>query len=241
MRNVDARLKLIFVIGFLTFGLFSHSPAYLLCQGLVSLGLVLCLCLPKRRYKVLMFPISLATTFLVAHTFLGSGVKSNLILLGYPLAYSTAGLLTGSILVLRVIAGVMTFFWFANATEFPEIKGALAWLRIPAPLVAVTAMTWRYLAVYEDEVERMRKARTLRLGFCGWREGINSVSAIGGQAVIRAFNHSERTYLAMRTRGYNGITTVAPPPPLTTANLFQATPLLFIFLTSLLTFTLLHS
>ena len=187
-----------------------------------------------------MFPFSLATTFLIAHTFFGGAIKGSLILFSYPLTYSIAGLQTGSILALRVIAGVMTFFWFANATEFPEINGALAWLRIPAPLVAVTAMTWRYLAVYEDEVERMRKARTLRLGFSSWREGLTSVSAIGGQAVIRAFNHSERTYLAMRTRGYNGIATVTPPPPLTKANLTQATPLILIFLTTLLTFTLLH-
>jgi energy-coupling factor transporter transmembrane protein EcfT len=132
-------------------------------------------------------------------------------LFGLQAVYAAGGLAEGGILALRITAGAFAFFWFVQATSLPDISAALAWLRVPAPVIAILGMTWRYLSVYEEEVARMRQARVVRLGFAHWRTALVSVAAVGGHAVIRAFDHSERTYRAMVSRGYHGCADTAPP------------------------------
>lgn len=238
MRNTDPRLKLFYLTGVLAIGMAAKTAAAPLCQGIIAIGLILGARPVASRLKILLLPFCFAAAFFLAHTLFAPGMRDTVQLPGLALPYSPAGLEAGLLLAARVMAGTLTFFWFAVSTEFTAIRTALVRLRVPLPMVAVLGMTWRYLSVYDEEAGRMKKARMLRLGFAGWRGSLASVSAIGGQTLIRAFDHSERTYQAMRTRGFNGSTDGAvvapyqPLPSLRAADVLQAFPLWLLLLTA---------
>lgn len=222
MRNVDARLKVTYLAAVLVLGLVANNPFFSATQVIIAVGLSVAARPTRLRVRILLFPLLFALIIFGVHTFLTPGTRTAATILEMQLYYSPVGFQQGTIIALRVIAGTLMFFWFAVSTEFPEIRGALAWLRVPEPVVSVLSMTWRYLSVYSEEVSRMRQARTLRLGFSGWRHSVTSVSAIGGQTVLRAFDHSERTYQAMRLRGFNGTVPVKQQEPITTATFYGA-------------------
>jgi cobalt/nickel transport system permease protein len=215
-----------FLIAVLILGLLAENPLFSSAQALIALGLITAARPKRSRLKLLLFPLLFGAVFLLAHTLLTPGTRDVFYLLGVvPVSYSPAGLAVGLMLAMRVAAGTLMFFWYAVTAEFPQTRDALLWLRVPEPVVGVLGMTWRYLSVYEEDVGRMKNARTLRLGFDGWRRSLASVTAIGGNTVLRAFDHSERTYLSMRTRGYTGHVTMPPVPPITSSHIKQASRL----------------
>lgn len=214
MQAVDARLKLVYLLFALVLGLMSARATFLAVSALLFLFQVLLARPGARAFKRLLIPLGFASFFFAAHLFFGEGPYAVFYFAGQGVRYSPGGLAAGLLIALRIASGVLAFFWFAQDTALHEVNTALAWLRVPAPIVSILGMTWRYLAVYEEEVARMQRARTVRLGFAGWRPAVASLTAIGGQAVVRAFDHSERVYRAMQGRGFDGRAAVPGPEPL---------------------------
>jgi cobalt/nickel transport system permease protein len=98
-------------------------------------------------------------------------------------------------------------------TQFPDILAALRALRLPRLLVAIFGLMWRYLFVLADEVLKLGRARAARSGDSGdpgmskgrsisWRAKI--AGGMAGSLFIRSLDRSERIYVAMLSRGYNG-------------------------------------
>jgi cobalt/nickel transport system permease protein len=91
-----------------------------------------------------------------------------------------------------------------------ELLGALAALRVPAVLVAIISLMYRYIFVLGEEVQRMLRARTARSAAIGphaggsipWRARV--AGGMAGSLFIRTYDRSERIYLAMLARGYDG-------------------------------------
>lgn len=225
MKTIDVRLKLLFLIFSLLLGSASSRPQFLIFTACFFACLIVFSRPSLRSLKRLLIPLTFASIFFLAHFFFGGAPMGTVEIWGQPIVYSLQGFAVGRLLVLRIASGVLAFFWFAQTSPLPGINGAMTWLRVPAPVVAVLSMTWRYLSVYEEEICRMRQARTLRLGYQDWRSAAVSTAAIGGQAVVRAFDHSERTYRAMRLRGFDGRATAERPKPLTMAHFRHAIPL----------------
>ncbi|MBS4030763.1 MAG: hypothetical protein KGZ63_04995 [Clostridiales bacterium] len=225
MKNIDVRLKLLFLIFILLLGSASTRPQFLIFTACFFGCLIVFTRPPLRSFKRLLIPLTFAAIFFLAHFFFGGAPMETVTILGQLIRYSPQGFVMGRLLALRIASGVLAFFWFAQSSTLTQINGAMTWLRVPAPVVAVLSMTWRYLSVYEEEICRMRQARTLRLGYQDWRSAAVSTAAIGGQAVVRAFDHSERTYRAMRIRGFDGRATAERPKPLTVTHFRHAIPL----------------
>ena len=91
-----------------------------------------------------------------------------------------------------------------------QLLESLAALRVPALLVAVVSLMYRYLFVLVDEVQRMLRARAARSAALDGKAGgplVWRAKAAGGMAgalLIRSLDRSERIYLAMLSRGYDG-------------------------------------
>jgi cobalt/nickel transport system permease protein len=102
---------------------------------------------------------------------------------------------------------------------------------------------WRYLFVLADEVLRMIRARAARSGHSDrpdlkpggsvtWRARV--AGGMAGSLFLRAFERSDRIYVAMLARGYDGEVRAAPLPPLSAGSwlaLFAALALFVILLT----------
>lgn len=109
----------------------------------------------------------------------------------------------------------------AASTPFPDLLLAMRALRIPRLLVALFALMWRYLFVLADEALRLIRARAARSGqsdLPGMRSG-GSVAwrgrvagGMAGNLFLRAFERSDRIYMAMVSRGYDGEIRSLPLP-----------------------------
>jgi cobalt/nickel transport system permease protein len=111
-------------------------------------------------------------------------------------------------------------------TPFPDLLMALRALHIPALLVSIFALMWRYLFVLADEALRLMRARAARSGSLEpganrrtggslrWRAGVTG--GMAGNLFVRAFERSDRIYMAMVSRGFDGEVRALPLPTLST-------------------------
>ena len=109
----------------------------------------------------------------------------------------------------------------AASTPFPDLMVAMRAVRVPRLLVAIFGLMWRYLFVFADEALRLIRARTARSGESDqpglktggsvvWRARI--AGGMAGNLFLRAFERSDRIYMAMVARGYDGEVRAAPLP-----------------------------
>ena len=107
-----------------------------------------------------------------------------------------------------------------TATTPPmRLLEALRALRLPAILVSIVMLMYRYLFVLVEEAQRMMRARSARSAAIGANSGgtlvwrAKSAGGMAGSLFIRTLDRSERIYLAMLARGYDGSIRRQDAPP----------------------------
>ena len=114
----------------------------------------------------------------------------------------------------------------ASTTRYLDIAAALRWFRVPALLVAVMEMMYRYVFLLGAEARRMLAARRSRSaaldgvrpgGSVSWRARVTGQMA--GSLFVRTLNRAERVHMAMASRGYDGGVTAASMRTMTTAEM----------------------
>jgi cobalt/nickel transport system permease protein len=114
----------------------------------------------------------------------------------------------------------------ASSTPFPELLVAMRAVGIPRLLVSIFGLMWRYLFVLVDEALRLMRARTARSGqsdsaelksggSLAWRARVTG--GMAGSLLLRGIERSDRIYMAMLARGYDGEVRSFPLPRLTLA------------------------
>ena len=115
----------------------------------------------------------------------------------------------------------------ASSTPFPELLAAMRAVKVPRLLVGIFSLMWRYLFVLADEAIRLIRARSSRSGHSDladlkpggkltWRARV--AGGMAGNLFLRAFERSDRIYVAMLSRGYDGEVRATPLQPLSKAN-----------------------
>jgi cobalt/nickel transport system permease protein len=109
----------------------------------------------------------------------------------------------------------------AACTSFPELLVAMRAIRVPRLLVSIFGLMWRYLFVLVDEAFRLMRARASRSGksdhpnaksggSLSWRARV--VGGMAGNLFLRGLERSDRIYMAMVSRGYDGEARSLPLP-----------------------------
>jgi cobalt/nickel transport system permease protein len=115
-------------------------------------------------------------------------------------------------------------------------------LGIPPILVSIFGLMWRYLFVLADEALRLLRARQARSGHSdrpglkpggslSWRGRV--AGGMAGSLFLRAFERSDRIYMAMLARGYDGEVRSSPLPLLQPGSWLLLSASLLLFLTLL--------
>ncbi len=166
-------------------------------------------------------PVRILRRTFIALPFVLIAVPSVFTRSGEPIATWSAGFvtLTPTREGLEFLATIMLKSWIAvtaavlltATTRFMDIVAALHWFRVPELLLAVVAMMYRYLFLLLGEAQRMIVARRARSaategaragGSIRWRARVTGHMA--GSLFVRTFDRSERVYMAMLARGYDG-------------------------------------
>jgi cobalt/nickel transport system permease protein len=120
----------------------------------------------------------------------------------YGLTVTDAGLGYLLFFVLRVGVGVALLSLLVLTTPFSAIVAAMGSLRIPVALVWVIAITYRYLFLFFDELQRLVLARNSRsTGSTSFRAGWDDLRRIAGTFLLRTLDRGERVGRGMRARG----------------------------------------
>ena len=84
----------------------------------------------------------------------------------------------------------------------PDLLSGLRSLRIPGLLVTTLALTYRYLFLLVDEMERMQRARRSRTFTRHRLQAWRSLATVIAQLFVRTSERAERIYAAMCARGW---------------------------------------
>jgi len=141
-------------------------------------------------------------------------------LLAWHLTVTDAGLWRLGAILARSGLSMLVAVTLVTITPFADLLRAMRRLGLPALLVAVMAMMYRYLFVLVDEAQRLIRAREARSaasasGRAGrtmaWRATV--AGRMIGTLFLRTYERSERIYQAMLARGYQGdILTLSSAP-----------------------------
>jgi cobalt/nickel transport system permease protein len=223
---LDPRLKLILALGFiLTTALVPPGawPVYILLLAMVlsveivsELGVAFVL---KRSALALPFVLSAIP---ILFTIPGAELLS--IEVGpWTLSLSAPGLERFLSIAVKSWISVQAAIVLASSTPFPELLAAMRAIRVPRLLVAIFSLMWRYLFVLVDEAMRLLRARAARSGrsdqpglktggSLAWRGRV--AGGMAGNLFLRAYERSDRIYMAMVSRGYDGEIRTEPLPRL---------------------------
>jgi cobalt/nickel transport system permease protein len=91
---------------------------------------------------------------------------------------------------------------FSAVTPFSDLLQLMRRARVPALMVTVLALMYRYLSVLLDEADRLKRARAsrtfVRRRWLAW----TSLASVAAQLFVRSSERGERIYAAMRARGW---------------------------------------
>ena len=176
----------------------------------------------------------------LVRVFLRSLVALPFILIALPTVFTKPGeplfdvslalfTLTATVDGLEFFASVLIKSWasvtaavvLTSTTPALSLLAALRALKIPQILVVVVMLMYRYLFVLVDEAQRMLRSRAARSAGVGkgsggsvvWRA--RSAGGMAGSLFIRTMDRTERIYMAMLARGYDGTIRLREAPPVT--------------------------
>ena len=203
IHRIDPRFKLICAAALST----ATAVSYRFAALLFALGLSLLLVAASRLnlvsvLKKLMVVVGflLLLWLVLPLTFEGEIVTRN-----GPLPITRPGLILSAQITLKSVAILMMFIALVTTASFVTLGHAMDRLGIPAKIVHLLLMSYRYLSVIEQEYQRLSRAATIR----GFTPGTNlhtyrTYAYLVGMIFVRAAERADQVYRAMRCRGFTG-------------------------------------
>ena len=114
----------------------------------------------------------------------------------------SAGILSMITLILKGLFSVLASYLLIATTSIDKICYALRLLHIPKAMVTQFMLTYRYITVLLEEVNRITQAYSLR---APKQKGIHFKvwGSLTGQLLLRSMDRANEVYESMLLRGYN--------------------------------------
>jgi cobalt ECF transporter T component CbiQ len=195
----DGRLKLALLTA--AIGLNILMARLWLSVLLLVLGVILVLFsrIPLRQVVFFFLAPAWATLIVFVGFSVGFGVTS-LYQVGPVILYQE-GIRLGLAAAARVVCDMVWISAVFLTTPFNTLMRALRWYRVPAILLDITAMAYRYAGLLWEEFHRMKISAVSRGGFRGWINRYHSTARILSQVILRSYDRSLRIQHAMFARG----------------------------------------
>ncbi len=128
---------------------------------------------------------------------------------------SVQGLRAAAFLILRAETAATLAALLILCTLWPQLLRALRWFRVPAVLVAIVGMTWRYIFLLAQTAEEMFEAREARwIGVLEPADRRRLAAASAGLLLDKSIQLSGEVHLAMQARGFRGDVRLLDDPAL---------------------------
>jgi cobalt/nickel transport system permease protein len=207
--------------------------------GLVALVIVLCLLLNRPAVglvavawmAVLSVCWSRVPGRVVGRMLLAEGLFLVLAVVGVALSFSTAplpppfqsiqvgplwvgtspaSLALAVLLVSRALGCAAAMNFLALTTPLVDLVELLRRLRVPAVLIDLMSMMYRFVFVLLESTQRMHTAQQSRLGYASRRAAMRSSGLLASRLFVDAYQRSTRMQMALESRGYTNDLRVLP-------------------------------
>ena len=228
IHQLDARVKLVLTLAFIITTALAPPGAWAVYIFLLALVIAVEILSELgighiQKRSMLAFPFVLAALPII---FTAPGPELASFSLGsWTIIISQIGLERFVSIALKSWISVQAAIVLATSTPFPDLLIAMRAIRLPRMFVTIFGLMWRYMFVLVDEALRLNRARASRSGHpaypqgkvggsIGWRAKVTG--GMVGSLFLRAIERSDRIYMAMLARGYDGEVRSFPLSPLTT-------------------------
>lgn len=126
------------------------------------------------------------------------------------LGSSPASVETAVRLAARALGCAAALSFLALTTPVVDLIDLGRRLRVPALLVDLMALVYRFIFALLDSLTRMRVAQECRLGYATVRLSLASAGVLGSRLFLDAFLRSQRLQRSLEGRGYCGELRVLP-------------------------------
>lgn len=111
---------------------------------------------------------------------------------------------------LKALTCFAFLFVLVGTTRFEKLLKALKFFRAPALVLSLLSFLYRYVFVIQDELERMLRAKELKLPEGSRKFDLKATFLLIGMIFFRSFERSERIYRSMLARSYDPEIAFAP-------------------------------
>jgi cobalt/nickel transport system permease protein len=210
LHQIDGRVKTGVFLGAVILSSMLTHWALALGLWMVAVGLFLTLHFEVRALLTrLLIPLGIA--WLVFLTVLFTEGSHPLFVIHLKFLTLTAwqeGAMKGLLLFTRIMAAVTLATLLAFSTPMIEILETLRLCKVPATIVDIADMMYRYVFIMQDTAHTMHRAQISRMGDTGsWVRRVSDTGRIAGSVLIKSLDRSTRIYQAMLARGYSENTT----------------------------------
>lgn len=113
--------------------------------------------------------------------------------------------LNSSVMIFFRAAGALSIIYFlALSTPMINLLDGLRKLKVPALLISLMELIYRYIFILLEEAVLMYQAQKLRLGYNGFYSSIKCLSELSASLFIRAYNRADLSYQALLSRNFDG-------------------------------------
>ncbi|ELZ31454.1 putative cobalt ABC transporter permease [Halogeometricum pallidum JCM 14848] len=200
LQGRDPRVTLLSLGGFALAVMLARTPAVSLGLGVVTVALALLSSVPLRELlaRSAVVPAAAAVVVLPQAVLLPGDALASVL----GVAVTDAGVAYVVRFTLRVWVGVALLSLLTVTTPFSALVAAMRELRVPVALVWVLAVTYRYLFLFFDELQRLVLARDSRTtDSAGARSEWRDAKRLAGTFLLRTLDRGERVGRGMRARG----------------------------------------
>ncbi len=207
MQAVNPVAKLIATVGIIVAAIFITNLSYLLAICLVPLVLSVTSRIPLKHFFQRTAMITVFSAFItlpVIFTTSGNPVLVSNIS-GFTIAITAEGLTSAAMFTVRVWFCVASLVMLVLSTGFEKTLKLLATLKVPAVIIQLFSLTYRYFFVSVHEAQSVlmaKEARTYLHKHSFNFQSLRDLGAVFSSLFIRTYERSERVYLAMKARGF---------------------------------------
>lgn len=222
LTRLDVRIKLGILAVFMAAILFARTPSAPMFFFALAVGMMFHLRLPVKIISVrFVAPLAMAIMALTLQSLLtGSRPLYGADVFGVNIVFTEEGTHSGFLVASRILGAASVFILFTFIAPAHRVFQALRSIGVPAAWVEIALLTYRNSFVLLDTASEMYDAQKVRLGFSGARRGLASSGTLAGAVIVRSLEKADRTFEAMRARGYDGTIPHTPLAPMLAADYF---------------------
>ncbi len=153
----------------------------------------------KRSLTIIPFVLMIA----IFTPFLKNGDTAKVYTIGkFNINYD--GLIVFWNILIKSYLSVLCMILMTASTRFSDLLKAFEKLKVPKLIVILLSFTYRYIFVFQDELQSMIRAKEARSYRRKRWLNFKILASMIGVLFIRAYERGERVYYAMLSRGFDG-------------------------------------